>query len=164
MTINDLPDRIRKKIQFGPPEECWPWIGAKRVSGYGKLRMGGKEFYAHRVIYELLIGPIPKGLQIDHLCRNRACVSPYHLEIVTPKMNIQRGIPFRQRTTHCPQGHPYTPENTYLYHKDGRPRGAYRQCRACALERAQKWAENNRERRRAIVRKNDHKRRQSSVS
>src|SRR5213593_4533327 len=66
---------------------CWRWTGSQRRGGYGRVRIGGRDFVAHRVAYELTIGPIPDGLQLDHLCRNRLCVRPAHLEPVTGQVN-----------------------------------------------------------------------------
>lgn len=95
------------------------WLFQKLASnGYGYVRVGRTRDYAHRVSYRLYKGEIPDGTEIDHLCRNRACVRPEHLEAVSHKENILRGeSPYakRARVTHCPKGHEYTPENTYLY-------------------------------------------------
>jgi len=97
---------------------------------------------AHRFSYQLLVGNIPEGLEIDHLCRNKICVNPAHLEAVTHLTNMRRGDHNRGRhhaaKTHCPKGHEYTPENTYTSHRalsDGTV-GLSRFCRACKRERA----------------------------
>lgn len=102
---------------------CWEWQ-AYKVTGYGSFNYGRRPKLAHRLAYEWLVGPIPAGLQIDHLCRNRACVNPHHLEPVTQRENTLRGLRGRL-ITHCPQGHEYTPENTYRLH------GIHRRCRTC---------------------------------
>lgn len=93
--------------------DCWKWTGVMHSEGYGKI---GRK-YAHRVFYERLRGPIPEGLQIDHLCRNRACVNPDHLEAVTQEINLLRGnspAAIAARKTHCIRGHELIPENIYL--------------------------------------------------
>jgi len=130
-----LPDRIASKI--GSPDErgCWPWLAA-RNKGYGVIRIGGRSDghlrAAHRVVYETLIGPVPESLQLDHLCRNRGCVNPEHLEPVTQEENIRRGTGAsaqNARKTHCVNGHEFTPENTYVHRRRGRPDA--RECRTC---------------------------------
>lgn len=120
---------------------CWQWIGAKN-QGYGKLRSRGRTYKAHRVAYEALIGPIPDGMVIDHLCRNRCCVNPAHLEPVTPVENTLRGA--NSVKTHCPHGHEYTEENTAVYQRSGEARGKYRACRTCARFRARVRAQEMR--------------------
>ena len=110
---------------------CWVWLGAKMRNGYGQLVVGGVHYAAHRYAYQEMVGAIPAGLDLDHLCRNRACTNPDHLEPVTRSENLLRGL---KRThnlekTHCPSGHEYSAENTYV-------NGNRRQCRACANARA----------------------------
>lgn len=102
---------------------CWVWQAHVLPTGYGVFKLRGKMRGAHRVAYELLVGPIPTGLHLDHLCRNRRCVNPEHLEPVTCLENIRRG--YWANVTHCPAGHPYSEENTYRS-----PRGG-RFCRLC---------------------------------
>lgn len=90
-----LDERLWRRIDATVgPAACWPWGGARTAAGYGVLgrgRRGEGLAYAHRVAYESRRGPIPEGLQIDHLCRNRACCNPAHMEAVTQRVNIARG-------------------------------------------------------------------------
>ena len=110
---------------------CWLWQGSLNDRGYGRTYHTKSYFAAHRVAYTIVKGPIPAGLTLDHLCRNRICINPSHLEAVTVKVNIRRGG--NTIKTHCVHGHEFTPENTK--HK---PKGKYtvRMCRAC--DRAEK--------------------------
>ena len=115
------------------PDDCWVWVGEKAThhSGdhYGRWR--GRR--VHRVAYEMEHGPIPKGLVIDHLCRNRLCCNPAHLEAVSPGTNTLRGTSFSAANaakTCCPRGHEYTPDNTYIG-----PLTGYRYCRTCRENR-----------------------------
>lgn len=90
--------------------DCWAWTGAHHVEGYGEFQMDGRRLRAHRVAWEWAHGPIPVGLEPDHLCRNRACVNPDHLELVTHRVNILRGLAptaINAAKTECPRGHPY---------------------------------------------------------
>ncbi len=107
---------------------CWLWTGAKKATGYGVFRKHADQNPrpAHRLAYEELIGPVPEGLELDHLCRVRACVNPAHLEPVTGRVNILRGFsPPAQnaRKTECINGHPLIPENLYLH--------GQRKCKTC---------------------------------
>jgi hypothetical protein len=109
---------------------CWEFTGATNGKGYGRIwtRRSGDKEYAHRVSYELTYGPIGTGLEIDHLCRNRRCVNPQHLEAVTRRVNQHRGYSvsgMNARKTRCARGHEFTPENTYL------PSTGGRQCKTC---------------------------------
>lgn len=123
---------------------CWLWQGTKSADGYGRFRVSENKRLeaAHRYAYGLLVGPIPEGLTLDHLCRNPGCVNPDHLEPVTLRENILRsdGLPARNaRKTHCDKGHPFSAENTYLL-------GGKRHCRQCGRDRKNQWSARRRER------------------
>jgi hypothetical protein len=123
-----LEERFWAKVN--KTETCWLWTGASSQLGYGRLWVNGKWPQAHRLAYEWLVGPIPPGLVLDHLCRRPACVNPTHLEPVTQRENVARGVgpqvvsAMRQAQTHCKRGHEFTEANTYMY------RGS-RCCRTC---------------------------------
>lgn len=122
-----LAERVFRRIQRAP-SGCWEWTGAREALGYGRFWLNGRMAYAHRVVYELLVEPIPDGLQIDHLCRNACCVNPSHLDVVTQRENLRRGVGFsglNARKTHCSRGHEFSPENTAVQ------RNGSRQCLAC---------------------------------
>ena len=128
-------------VKIDPDTGCWNWQGRMQPTGYGRF---GRPF-AHRYYYELLVGPIPEGLQIDHLCRNRGCVNPAHLEPVTARVNTLRSnnrAARNSRKTECNQGHALTEDNTVRRVTDGRE---WRECREC--KRA--WAATTAARKRA---------------
>lgn len=103
---------------------CWLWTGAT-LRGYGTYMRAGGAYIAHRYAYEDRVGPIPTGLDLDHLCRCRTCVNPDHLEPVTRGENLRRGYAARGLKTHCAQGHPFDEVNTFQRSDGGRG------CRAC---------------------------------
>ena len=90
IAIHVLPQRIQNKL-IPDERDCWQWKGAESGNGYGKVSISGRMKMAHRAIYEILIGPIPEGLVLDHLCRNRGCCNPLHMEPVTVQENTRRG-------------------------------------------------------------------------
>lgn len=98
----------------------------------------------HRVVYELVVGPIPDGMQLDHLCRQRACCNPDHLEPVTCLVNVRRGIGHGSET-HCPKGHPYSGENLQIHQNKGGPRRVCKQCRHAYMK---EWRAARKERQR----------------
>ncbi len=120
---------------------CWLWLGATNKKGYGQGALGGERGGVHRLVYRHLKGPIPKGLVLDHLCRQKSCCNPDHLEPVTHRENILRGngLAAQQvKRTYCPHGHPYKGYNLIIY-KDGR-----RACRACNNRRGSIWQKEKR--------------------
>jgi hypothetical protein len=124
-TITPLAQRFWSKVDRS--NGCWIWRGT-RSDGYGMIRVEGKMRGAHRVAIYLNTGVWPES-DVDHLCRNRACVNPAHIEVVTHRENVHRGMGtagVNARKTHCIRGHEFTPENTYI--NPGRP---FRACRAC---------------------------------
>jgi len=111
---------------------CWVWTGGG-ARGYGQIRIDGRTQSVHRLSYELLKGPIPPGLHLDHKCRVRPCWNPEHLEPVTNKENILRGngpSAHNAKRTHCINGHTLTGDNLYLYPGDGS-----RKCKECKRQR-----------------------------
>lgn len=127
---------------------CWLWTANLSSAGYGRFYVGSRTVaQATRWAYEQEVGPIPEGFQLDHLCRVRACVRPSHLEPVTQRENMLRGMGLpgvNARKTHCPQGHEYTPENTI----PSGPGGAHRKCRICVNARRRVWDRERRRKRR----------------
>jgi hypothetical protein len=112
--------------------DCWLWLGgrnSKKPTAYGRLYIGERPVLAHRFVYTLYRGPIPDGHSLDHLCRNRLCVNPAHLEPVSPRTNTMRSpiapAAINARRTHCKNGHPFSDTNTRVVAR------GYRVCKAC---------------------------------
>ena len=126
-----LADRLWPRIQVGSAEECWPWTAAAQNGGYGVIRNSeGGTSLAYRVAWELTNGPVPEGLELDHLCRNKACCNPAHLEPVTHEENMRRAM-----RTHCIHGHEFTEVNTRWQKL---PNGRFsRVCLTCRAHRQQ---------------------------
>lgn len=118
---------ILPRVAFSD-EGCWLWTGNTNDQGYGLLLWNERSQRAHRLMYEIMVGPIPEGLVLDHLCRVRNCVRPDHLDPVTQGENTRRGMGFvgvNFRRTVCANGHPFDEANTYIC-----PNG-WRRCRRC---------------------------------
>lgn len=110
---------------------CWEWTRCRNRAGYGFLKMAARSprpIMAHRLSYELHVGPIPEGLTVDHLCFNPACVNPEHLRLLTRSENAANQLDSYK--THCVNGHEYTPENTTVKTRNGK-----RSCKACNRDR-----------------------------
>ena len=120
------------------PTGCWLWSGTIANTGYGQVWVMGRRFSAHRFFYQSHVGPINSSQVVDHLCRNRSCVNPAHMELVTNKENILRGIsPSAEnaRKTECKRGHKLEGDSVYLY------MGKVRMCRLCRVEATKRWRE-----------------------
>lgn len=121
-TADSILSRVKKGVG------CWEWSGTIGAKGYGRCRWNGKYMNSHRAVYEILKGAVSSELQLDHLCRNRACVNPDHLEPVSPKINVLRGEGLAAKNakkTHCPKNHEYSKENTYILRN-------HRYCKECS--------------------------------
>lgn len=131
------PDEHKVLERFIPVPEsgCWLWLGSETKDGYGRLWINGKYERAHRISYKLFIGPIPDGMHLDHLCRVHCCINPLHLEAVTCRENLMRGVgvaALYSRKTHCVNGHKFDGMNTRV------ARRGTRHCRKCDKERHEK--------------------------
>ena len=132
-----LADRIESSIVRIPESGCWLWGKSLTELGYGRIAVNGKAMKAHRVSFQALIGEIPEGKELDHLCRVRSCVNPDHLEPVTHRENVLRGAApsYRKNRSHCPKGHELTEQNRYTAPSLG---NKYL-CRACKNQRKRAW-------------------------
>lgn len=137
---------LMRHVSFDDASGCWNWTGQKSPKGYAVTHFKGiSTTRAHRVFYMLLVGEVPKGFELDHLCRNRSCVNPDHLEVVTTKVNVLRGIgptAINARKTHCIRGHPLSGDNLYTR------RSGKRQCRICIRQQRKPRKDLRRQRRR----------------
>ena len=128
-------ERFWSKVESGD-NGCWIWSSAITQAGYGQFHYKSRTVYAHRFAYEQIYGGIQEGMDIDHLCRNTKCVNPRHLEAVTHKVNLQRGIGLtanNKRKTHCKRGHELNGKNIY------ESQLPWRICRICDLMRSKKF-------------------------
>ncbi len=135
-----LPESLRFWSKVTKSEGCWEWVGARVASGYGSFRLAnGRTGSAHRWAYEDASGPIPEALELDHLCGNRSCVNPAHLEPVTHHENVLRGRHNQNDgKTMCKYGHDLRGENLRM-EPDGR-----RACRACGRRRQSEYRASKR--------------------
>lgn len=139
MNTKYTPEQIREAFwrKVNKTEACWIWTGSANEKGYGQVWRGNftdkrTMQNAHRFSYEILVGPIPEGLELDHLCKNRLCVNPTHLEPVTHKENLARGNTLgaiNSKKTHCSRGHELSQENILKRSRGGR------ECKICHRER-----------------------------
>lgn len=130
-----------ERVLKGREDECWPWLGGLTGPGYGLATVNRKLVLAHRHAYETVVGPIPEGLTIDHLCQNKPCINTAHMEVVTRGENARRGEKNRKvrssgrwmaSRTHCKNGHEFTSENVRI-------EGNTRRCLPCARERSRQF-------------------------
>lgn len=138
-TRQSISERFWSKVDRTTANGCWLWTGTL-TKGYGHVQIGSRsdgsrrKVYAHRLVYESQVGPIPDGLELDHLCRTKACVNPQHLEAVPHRENVMRGespVARHARKTVCVYGHPLNEENTYLVNGS-------RRCRICRRDHNRK--------------------------
>lgn len=137
---NRAPQRFSLKERFEyftdkTQGKCWKWNGAKTILGYGTTIYEGKLYMAHRLSFEFYKKIIPVGYVIDHLCRNPNCVNPDHLDAVTHRENLRRGVFPNRAKNQCPKGHEYTNENVYLKG----PYGDWRECKICRRNNSRRY-------------------------
>lgn len=123
-----LDEQLWSRLEVG---DCWEWAGARSPQGYGQLNRRGERWLAHRLVWTVLVGGIPEGMHMDHLCRNPPCCNPDHLEVVTQRQNKERGI--RATRVHCGKGHRYEV-------RVRRRGGIERYCRTCTNARRRERA------------------------
>ena len=136
-----MVEKFWRKVEIDDPHLCWEWLGCKLWNGYGRITRKYKQILAHRYAYEKVRGAIPAGSVIDHLCRNRGCVNPFHLEAVSQKENVNRGETGSHNSskTHCSKGHEFTSENTWTNNKTNQ-----RQCKECNRTRMREYQRSKR--------------------
>lgn len=135
-----IEDRFFEKV-VEQADGCWLWTAQLHNQGHGRFRLPDRHVYAHRWAYEFLVGPVPEGMELDHLCRVRACVNPAHLEPVTHRENVLRGVSpaaLHAAKTHCPKGHAFDEANTYV------TAARSRQCRECRRASNREWKRTGR--------------------
>ena len=136
MILGLLKSRVLLMVEPVTESGCWIWDRCLNAKGYGILYIFNRRMLAHRAVYELFCGEIPNGLTLDHLCRVRCCVNPSHLEPVTQKVNLLRGLApsaICARKTVCKDGHPLTKS----------PKESKRRCKTCDSKRYLKWKSKN---------------------
>lgn len=129
-------ERFWDKVRVGGPNHCWLWSGTPTYQGYGQLKVGRSSVLAHRIAYEIGVGPIPPGQEVSHRCPNYHCMNWRHLKAGSHGEHMQWNNAgenhYAAEITHCPSGHLYDAQNTYRYG----PNGIWRRCRACHREEA----------------------------
>lgn len=132
--------RFWSKVDKRGPEECWPWVGSsnkpspKSLNDYGSFYFGKRNHKSYRISYMIHHGAIPDGMVIDHLCRNKSCVNPAHLEAVTNRENVLRGVGLtaqNAKKSHCASGHPLSGENLAIIRHERNGGYEHRYCRMC---------------------------------
>lgn len=155
-------ERVHKHIKINSDNECWEWTATLTPSGYGQ----GYDRYtitnctvqfAHRIVYKLYKGDIPKDLDLDHLCKNRKCVNPEHLQPITKKDHRKRTWEQRKKNPpmFCKHGHPLSGSNLYIYKRPNNPEFQMRSCKACHLVRSQKYWKTKDKRNPQIIKEMD---------
>jgi len=122
-------DRFWSGVSQPADSDCWEWTRGKNSSGYGRISIAYKNRLTHRVSYTLMVGPIPDGLTLDHLCRNKICVNPDHLEPVPSLVNVRRAKPHLLDRDTCANGHAITPDSVYVF-KSGKS-----SCKQCSSDK-----------------------------